>query len=808
MLALPEMMIQAIGVDIVANSDLNINFSLNIERGATNPYWLRFEIVEDKSTMSVGEAADVIDALYNVSICDRDYPQKREIKPVPDDDDWTKAAAIIKAMPGCEGRKAAEKGDPGSYDVKVRVYRSHRYELYKIVLTNGSINNLKHIERRVELTLDLENQHSVTLDQPIIKYSSYGWQDIDGPDIHRKGNTLYWKGEVTGVLRVEFDTEFDLVDIHVNGINNTSSSVVTGTDHSWMGDGWYSGDEDGLELTDVQDTKCTLLGFYHYQYEELQLHKPENDESVDPGMADEICAGFGGTGSTSTDRKAACKAACAARHSAGSDALSSCIEQCEEDEKRCYRQAEVTEICICGGEENTVTKEVPVRCPEGFADGANVGDGGESIGYVDCGPDGIKDVDYLETCCEVPPDGITLPKCLEKHGPFVNDDTGPDIEDLKATYGDDAIIVAVGPAKGQCGETITIQDVDSKDCCDDIPAIEDNGSDPSIAEGGQVRFKGGEPLYHVVGTDGADFYIGTDQATKNPETGLWEASFGASSTPDPCAGNSITYTISDECSSVKIDMATENSYVPLSGPDEPPVVTPDSDVLLQIYGGASPYKWSDSQFLTFDVHETVGGQNTAHVEEDFCGTDTFMVTDSCGNFIDVLVRSSAGEWVTAPPCEVPYCCDNSYYGSGCVTADGTMDLGYGITSPTYSGISKNGIKITFAVSSCNFLNSGFGDEYCTPPPVACPGVGGGYSFECGENQGSRNHGTCGAMAAMEDYKVAMLQAEGDYDSVKVASPGCVVAKEELIDDYGNTYDRYDRYHLSMAVITSPQIWEC
>lgn len=802
----------------MTEQSLTIPFSLSGGNNAVNPYWLRFEIVEDKSTMTVGEAAKVIDALYDVSICGQKEKPEPEVKPEPDAAAWDRAYAAIPRMPGCDGRKAVEEEDPGSYDVQVRVYRSHRYELYKLVLTNGSIGSIRHIEKRVELTLDIENQSSVTLDQPIIKYPSIGWQDIDGPDIKRMGNTLYWEGQVTGVLRAEFGTEFDLVDIHVNGIKTTGSSVVTGTDHTTLGTGWYSGDEDGTELKDVQDTECTLLGFYHYQYEELQLHKPENDSSVDPGMAAEICNGYGSTTvipGDEFDREAACKAACKERYPAGGTALSNCLKKCEEDEKRCYQAADVTEICICGGEKNEITGEIKVRCPKGTADGLRIEGDGKVIDYVDCGPDSrVHEAEYYsEICCHALYEDITLPECLEKHLPFASDGKN-NHDDIKAEYGDNAIVVAVGPEKGQCGETIITQNINARDCCDGIPTIEDNGSDPSIQEGGIIRFTGGLPPYHIVGSDDTEWSMGIDLATFNPETGLWEASFAASSKVNPCAGSSIKYIISDECSSVAISIATENAYIPLTAPDEPPVVVPDSNVSLSVDGGHGPYLWSDSQFLTFDVHETEFGSNTAHVDKDFCGMDSFTVADSCEHYVDVYVRSTDGAWVVAPVCEVPYCCDNSFYGGGCVTADGTMTLGagqpYETESPSWTGISSNGKKMQFTIDMCNFENSGVGEEDCLPVPEACPAIGGSHSFECGENQGSRAHGTCGAMEAYEDYQVAVFENNPtDYESVDVPYPGCVVAKELFVDDpvYGTSY-MYDRIHFTMYVADDIYVWEC
>ena len=304
--------------------------------------------------------------------------------------------------------------------------------------------------------------------------------------------------------------------------------------------------------------------------------------------------------------------------------------------------------------------------------------------------------------------------------------------------------------------------------------------------------------------------MGIDLATFNPETGLWEASFAASSEVNPCAGSSIKYIISDECSSIAISIATENAYIPLTAPDEPPAVVPDSNVSLSVDGGHGPYLWSDSQFLTFDVHETEFGSNTAHVDKDFCGMDSFTVADSCEHSVNVYVRSTDGQWVPAYPCNVPYCCDNGYYGGGCVTADGTTILGagtpYETESPTWTGIGSNGVRMEFKMDGCYFNNVGL-DHLCLPPPYACPSVGGSHSFECRENQGSDAHGTCGAMGAWETFYIGLLEDNETNLSVSLESPGCIKTKHirEIIG--GVTYYWYDFYHFSMYGIDA-YVWEC
>lgn len=513
----------------MTEQSLQINFSLAGGR-PVDPYWLRMEMVKNDDTqMTVGEAAGIIDALYDVSICGRtdDEPQTIEEQEQPTADDWRAALARLR-YPSCEALAAAED-DMGAYDAQIKVYRSHQGELYKMLLSAGDIRSVVRTEERVTLTLDIEEKSYITLDVPIVHSPVIAWQGVDGPDIRIIGNTLYWDEVFTGVLRAEFNTIYDLVDVHVHGITNEDSEIVSGSsgDGRWLGTGWYSGDEDGTELLDVKDIECAVLAFYHYQFETITLHKPEIDESV---PIDDIMAICEWTGSTTVPGDG----------DFGRDG-------------ECFKAVKSIEICECGGKRTTTRKEIKTGCPPGVNKGTTVNKGKEEAGgfdFVDCGGDDevSSAAFYEKTCCEEISDDHEdfLPKCKERHSRYTGNCI-PDHEWLKKAYGNDAQIIMVGAKHGVCGELIVTQDTSGADCCDGVSALswdtENSGDIVTPGSTSGVAVLGGKlPL--EVSIRGAGFYLDPDLTVRDGTVDGRSIMIFAS--PDACGYANIS--VADGCS--------------------------------------------------------------------------------------------------------------------------------------------------------------------------------------------------------------------------------------------------------------------
>jgi hypothetical protein len=481
-------------------SERSLTISYQNRSTVDDPYWLRMQVHEDEpNTVTVGEAADIIDELYSTSPCD-DEPTPEEIEE-PTGSVWDKAFDKTKLV-SCDNLDAMDT-DPGAYDVKIRVYRSHQDEVYKLVLSNGIAQRPIRVEDQEVEILEVEDSYSVTLKSPVYKNFKAVWTDIDGPRIKRNGNTLSWSVKTTGTLRVEYGTIYDLVDIHVTG-QHTDQSALFGTVDPWMGTGWYSGSEVDDQLDSIQDTECQVLAFYHYQYESLTLTKPETDSSISSTDLEEICQYAGtvhrgdsngfGDGRYDVDD---CKEAC------GDD------ETCKKDcEKVCYKTIKYTTVCKCGGHESDTRTQVPVQCPPGYNTGSDVDGGAEEYGgtkYIDCGVDEVSDKQFYEDrCCEPwsfrNADGSErdLPECYELYEPFpaLRD---IDKDSLVEEYGENINIIAVGPVEDRCGDIVTEQNVPKKQCCDEIEPITWDYDNSAVAitpgSSGIVFVKGGKGPY-------------------------------------------------------------------------------------------------------------------------------------------------------------------------------------------------------------------------------------------------------------------------------------------------------------------------
>lgn len=431
----------------------------------TDSYWLNMEVKKDPvlDGMTVAEAASIIDAAYNIKPCESAELQENDIWQ-PDDSDtlgdiWTD---VVDASTVDADKLAAQKrfvdaispyttrcdeqnlSELISYDVTIKVFRSHREELYKLQMANGLAEPATKHGGRVVHTIDIDGRNSHTFNNPIIENPVISWQGFDGPEIHIIGNTAYWDGPVEATIRAEFDTEWDEVKIRVTG-EYDDSSMIEGTDDTTFGTGWYSGSESGEEIDDYQDIQCSVLAFYHYQYEELILNRPEDDESV-----------------SETDKVNICSFITAIGDDDGGEG-----EDPDPDAK-CQQNVNETTICQCSGEERLNSYYEPVPCPGGVNDGATIPGSVARRIYADCGyRDSASDPDFYEdTCCQTPKEAeVGLPLCKKLVTRFM----GTNKKNYKESdYPLGTKFVVVSPVDAQCGEHVTEQVINAKNCCDGV----------------------------------------------------------------------------------------------------------------------------------------------------------------------------------------------------------------------------------------------------------------------------------------------------------------------------------------------------
>ncbi len=447
----------------------NLSINLVPDGGQVdNPYWLHMEIKKDalQDGMTVAAAARIIDAVYNIKACEPAETQQQDVWQQSDSDSdrdiWTDtqatidtaaanleaqrrfAASLSEYTTDCDGSQSLS--ELVAYDVIIKVFRSHREELYKLQMVNGTAGTARKCTGRVVHTVDIEGGSSYTFNNPIIAAPVLSWQGLDGPEIHILGNTAYWDDAVTGTLRAEFDTEWDEVGIHVTG-EPADSSLIVGTSSPVFGTGFYSGSESGEEIDDYQDVECSVLAFYHYEYEELVLNRPEEDESTTDTDRLNICHFVMSVGDDDSDAG-----------EADPDAI-------------CQQHVNETIVCQCDGKEESDNHYEPVPCPPGVSAGSTLQGSQERRTYKDCGyRDSANDpVFYEEKCCESPDDAdVTLPLCKTTVTKF----TGTSEKAFnEADYPKGTNFVTVSPVDGQCGEHVTEQVIHAAQCCDGIPPL-------------------------------------------------------------------------------------------------------------------------------------------------------------------------------------------------------------------------------------------------------------------------------------------------------------------------------------------------
>ena len=568
--------------------------SLSNATGINDPYWLHMELKKDSvdDGMTVNEAADLIDSAYNIKACEPEESQdiwaQGELSgydiwnPVEDKtgvDTETLAAqqrfadslANLDVMNSCvaSGTSAAELLP---YDATIKIFRSHHDELYKLQMVNGTASSPVRVEDRVIHHLDIEDQTSVTLDNPIISYRPVKtpvikWMGVDGPEIHIKGNTLYWGTPMTGILRAEFDTEWDEVTVHVTGDLSDSTMITGTTPPDYMGTGFYSGSENGEEIDDYQDIECSVLAFYHYQYQEIVLHRPEEDESTTVGEKLNFCHFV----TTMADSDIS-----------GSDSTIGY----DQEQPLCKQHVLEDVVCRCKGRNETHDYYEMVPCPAGIPAGSTLRDGIERRTYKDCGyRDSTNDpAFYEEKCCELPDDtDVTLPPCQKQRLPYSGDGNGFNT----SSYPKDTTFVTVSPAGGMCGEHLIEQVIASNNCCVGVPALAwDSDTSASVmppASSAVVAVTGGKlPL--TVSIRGKGFYL--DSGLSRRDGVADHRSFYIFTDATACGTADITVT--DGCTTTTgFVKSTNGQWVsapwPSDNPDDCPITGQAPYNSLQVY---------------------------------------------------------------------------------------------------------------------------------------------------------------------------------------------------------------------------------
>jgi len=220
-------------------------------------YWLIIEQVKDEP-LTAGEVAEIIDELFDLTPCKDPIVTGKEPKEEPPADMGEVLEKTDADLSACERRLT------GTYQVDLRIVRSHPDLPYVLRLSAGKILETVVNEKSIVITVDVKDSSSVTLTLPVRSSLSCSWMGsvinktgaINPPIIRVKGNTLFWDGKCTGTIRAEFHTVEDLVTVEIPGVPNYV----------------------GSDLGKTQD--AVALAFYHYQVYSCDTTPPVDEDET------------------------------------------------------------------------------------------------------------------------------------------------------------------------------------------------------------------------------------------------------------------------------------------------------------------------------------------------------------------------------------------------------------------------------------------------------------------------------------------------------------------------------------------------
>lgn len=446
------------------NSNIIVSFNTD---SVKDEYWLLIEQVGiDDDKITVEDAAQFIDALYELKACGPDADKTGGEEVLIDGEGNKIPPVTVEELLSIASELDLASCKDKNYDVQLEIFKSHRVEPYELRLTNGIINNTSRVEENRTLFVEFRNSKKEKIKYPVIGNLKYKWWGSDlNVTVRIENNYVILSQEVkVGILKLEFDTEYDLVDITV--LYN-EDEIITG-------------DQYGEDQEDTA-SDCLALAFYHKSIYEKDIQKPVLNPE-DQAELNNLCPTSSFTG-------------------------------LPPDKVSCYELHTLVVKCQCDTDIvfSTKTIEVDVECPR---DDLTCPDPYEECrklmgskviitGYTECGEtteDIASPAFYRETCCE--DHYFSLPRCSLTTSIFKG---GKGIEHGSAfwvsLYGPTTKIVAVPPKDGICGKVKIQQNKIARNCCDEVDNIVINELTSvevlSPNSKGIIEFTGGRTPYTV-----------------------------------------------------------------------------------------------------------------------------------------------------------------------------------------------------------------------------------------------------------------------------------------------------------------------
>jgi|GEM_PF-3971767 len=409
-------------------ASLTITREIPADDATTEDVWISLEQKDDSSddaAVTVTEAANVVDAVYDLDPCDDEYTLVEETEETeqPGDDEIEAAIQSTFDLDLCDKDLLHS-----TVTTTVYVYQSDPTTPYRLQIEGGTIKSQVRITDNITEQKAVEKTTTLAIGKPVITCTA-SWMVCSvtpAPKIQRTGNTLFWSTKCSGTI---------IINMLTNGDQLTISSPMKGT------------------VADGSTTfSCAEVTLYAFQAgaSDMLTWTPATDSDMQElaELQEKYCSEPSIIGTIKDDDTAG-------------NILTIYIKE--------YK-------CQCSGNQAYTVQESAVDLYSREYDAAGyTGFVYKYVfaGYVDCGEEtgDINDPEfYKEKCCEYPPHWMTLPNCSSY---MVKNAGGASLsEETKQSYRDSwagaVRFVAVSPADGDCGTTTYNQELHAKDCCDEV----------------------------------------------------------------------------------------------------------------------------------------------------------------------------------------------------------------------------------------------------------------------------------------------------------------------------------------------------
>ena len=577
-----------------------------LEAGDGESFWIRLEQEKpEDETLTVAEAAEIIDSLYDIEPCDDGMGGGGEEASEENDPEEEELDAAMSEML----RRAGVCDEAEYWEAEVKVYRSHRHPGYELRSDTAEVYAVTPARESCRQVVKASGS-AIELDMP---YDG-GLTGIPaGVNWAVRGSTVNLDRPVSGRLVLRYNTYYERVTLRIsakaegweNGVAPWNAIVTTGGE----------GGQARAELP-----SAAVVAFWRDMAASCELEPPEQDDGMSDDERKDVCGENGESGGGGSI-------------SGGED---------------CWRSVTHYDLCNCSrARVNVWTETVPASCDDAASE--------DVFGnYVHCEgeEDDVHDPEFYEKrCCHAPPPG--LPRCRRTYAVYRG---GHAIEGgadhWKSLYGDDVSLVAVMPKEGVCGDIVTEWIVPQRNCCDDVPPLEPYEDNPTtISQGGVValRVRGGRHPISWRASAGLTF-AGGAQYLPDGGQGQW-----VYADADACPNGGVQ--VDDGCTRIHMPLSLDTSDPDMTLAPDNVTVAPGSHLSITAVNNRGAVQWEPGALRLISTSGEHNEAATFEAPDGFCGQTEVVASDACGIIATARVLSTAGRWVEVDgfdPCVAPW----------------------------------------------------------------------------------------------------------------------------------------------------------